>query len=142
MDIYVTGTCPVLYEFIISSLEQDVVLDYPSWRNISTEILFLLQRCLDRLRESREKLKSRFRKIAEAGDKDTFIEDLMRAEWKSLRDEQMKQEGDVDVEVGKKSLFFFIGDIGWRVLSLIHGGSSTDRGWSEFVGIQLILLTA
>lgn len=56
------------------------------------------QRCLDRLRESREKLKSRFRKIGEESDKDTFIEDLMRAEWKRLQEDQLKQHGDMDIE--------------------------------------------
>ena len=62
------------------------------------------QRCLDRLKDSREKLKDRFRNLhikeaTEFPDNDSFIEELMKDELKCLRKEQSSESGDMDLEV-------------------------------------------
>ena len=54
---------------------------------------------MDRLRDSREKLKAKFRNIQTPSEQDTFIEDLMKEEWKTLRAEQDHQK-ELDIEVG------------------------------------------
>ncbi|ESO97271.1 hypothetical protein LOTGIDRAFT_231480 [Lottia gigantea] len=53
------------------------------------------KRCLDRLRGSREKLMTRFRKIDITSEKDDFIKDIMTDELKTLKREQAK---DLDIE--------------------------------------------
>lgn len=58
--------------------------------------IFTLQRCLDRLRESREKLTARFRKLPSMKNNDVFIEELMKEEWENMRKEQ---ERGLDIEV-------------------------------------------
>ncbi|KAL4223418.1 hypothetical protein ACF0H5_016889 [Mactra antiquata] len=55
-------------------------------------------RCLDRLRESRDKLKARFRKLPTSKNNDMFIEELMKTEWDTLRKEHEKGFKELDVE--------------------------------------------
>ena len=73
-------------------------------------MLQTFQRCLERLKDSREKLKDRFRNlhIKEATDSppnDSFIEELMKDELKCLRKEQISEGGDLDLEVMKSAEF-------------------------------------
>ncbi|XP_050408441.1 RPA-interacting protein A isoform X2 [Patella vulgata] len=68
------------------------------------------KRCLDRLRGSREKLMTRFRKIDmnnEPTTDDTFIKDLMTEEWKSLQREQTDIDFEGDVNGVDKMLSLF-----------------------------------
>ena len=60
----------------------------------------MFQRCLERLKGSREKLRDHFRKIKDDNkENDNFVEDLMKDEWKCLRREHMSEPGDSDIEV-------------------------------------------
>ena len=59
---------------------------------------------MDRLKDSRAKLKDRFRNLhikeaTEFPDNDSFIEELMKEELKCLRKEQSSESGDMDLEV-------------------------------------------
>ena len=60
----------------------------------------MFQRCLERLKGSREKLRDHFRKIKDDNkENDNFVEDLMKEEWKCLRREHMSEPGESDIEV-------------------------------------------
>ena len=59
---------------------------------------------MDRLKDSRAKLKDRFRNLhikeaTEFPDNDSFIEELMKEELKCLRKERSSESGDMDLEV-------------------------------------------
>jgi hypothetical protein len=54
---------------------------------------------MDRLRDSRDKLKARFRKLPAMKNNDNFIEELMKEEWEILRKEQEKAAQEFDIEV-------------------------------------------
>lgn len=80
------------------------------------------QRCLDRLRQSREKLQAKFRKLGDMDsnkmEDDTFINDLMKEELKGLK-ESLKHPVSHSTEVDDFNMDNFTTDID-NVLTLFE----------------------